>query len=103
MITTVAGDGYLGYSGDGGPATAAELNDPTGVAVDSSGNLFFADSSDSVIREVAHATGVITTVAGGGNGGSSYGGTATDAGGFHPVAWQWTPPATSLSPTPATT
>ena len=64
VITTVAGNGRGGYSGDGGPATAAELHDPTGVAVDAAGDLFIADSLDSRIREVNHATGVITTVAG---------------------------------------
>ena len=44
-ITTVAGDGTLGYSGDGSQATAAELYGPTGVAVDAAGDLFIADTS----------------------------------------------------------
>ncbi len=44
VITTVAGNGTLGFSGDSGPATSAELNDPDGVAVDSAGNLYIADS-----------------------------------------------------------
>ena len=47
IIITVAGTGTTGYSGDGGPATAAQLNDPTGVAVDSSGNLFIADTGNN--------------------------------------------------------
>ncbi len=72
VITTVAGNGNSGYSGNGGPATSAELNDPTGVAVDSAGDLFIADSGNNVIREVNHVTGVITTVAG--NGSSGYSG-----------------------------
>ena len=55
-----------GYSGDDGPATAAELNDPTGVAVDSAGDLFIADTGNNRIREVNLATGIITTVAGNG-------------------------------------
>ena len=55
----------------GGPATAAELSDPEGVAVDAAGNLFIADSNNSVIREVNPATGVITTVAGNGTAGYS--------------------------------
>ena len=55
------------FSGDGGPATAAELDNPYGVAVDAAGDLFIADSSDNRIREVNHATGVITTVAGNGD------------------------------------
>ena len=52
-IITVAGDGTAGYSGDGGPATDAELNDPSGVAVDAAGDLFIADGGNNVIREVA--------------------------------------------------
>lgn len=70
IITTVAGTGSGGYSGDGGQATAAELSGPAGVAVDNSGNLFIADAYDNVIREVNLASGLITTVAG--NGTSSF-------------------------------
>jgi sugar lactone lactonase YvrE len=75
-ITTVAGDGYNaggaggiggGYSGDGGPATSAELNVPYGVAVDGVGNLYIADTLNQLIRKVT-PDGTITTVAGGGNG-----------------------------------
>jgi uncharacterized membrane protein YgcG len=64
VITTVAGNGKLGYTGDGGPATAASLYSPEGVAVDGAGNLFIADTYNSVIREVVKATGEIITVAG---------------------------------------
>ncbi|MBH0186023.1 MAG: hypothetical protein HP477_11600 [Nitrospira sp.] len=79
VITTVAGTGVQGFSGDGGPATAAELNDPTGVAVDTVGNLWIADSLNHRIRKV-DAAGVITTVAGtGGAGFSGDGGPATAA------------------------
>ncbi len=70
-ITTVAGDGVSGYYGDGGPATRAELDGPTGVAVDAAGDLFVADCANNVIREVNHATGAITTVAGNGTEGYS--------------------------------
>ncbi len=56
-IYTIAGDGTPGYSGDGGPATSARLDDPYGVRVDAAGNLVIADSSNSVIRVVAAATG----------------------------------------------
>jgi uncharacterized protein (TIGR03437 family) len=66
MITTVAGNGTRGYSGDGGPATAAELNWPYAVAVDALGNLYIADSYNNRIREVS-TNGIITTVAGDGN------------------------------------
>lgn len=71
VITTVAGDyaadkandGLGGFSGDGGPATSAQLNDPQGVAVDGAGDLFIADTFNSAIREVTPA-GVISTVVG---------------------------------------
>jgi hypothetical protein len=65
-IITFAGTGSVGFSGDGGPATAALVNNPGGVGVDGSGNVFIADSSNERVREVAKATGVITTVAGSG-------------------------------------
>jgi sugar lactone lactonase YvrE len=61
IITTVAGDGTAGFSGDGGPATAAQLNFPQDVVVDTSGNLFIADLNDR-IRKVSPG-GVITTLA----------------------------------------
>ena len=71
IISTVAGSGPTGFdaggfSGDGGPATSARLNRPTGVAVDPSGNLLIADSRNNRIRKVALATGIITTIAGSG-------------------------------------
>jgi len=72
VISTVAGTGTIGYGGDGGMATAALINAPTGVATDGFGNLFIADSGNSVIRRVDYATGIISTVAGNGN--SAYGG-----------------------------
>ena len=78
IITTIAGNGDAGFSGDGGPATNASLNDPGGTAIDSSGNLYIADGSNSRIREVSG--GRITTVAGnGGIGFSGDGGPATGA------------------------
>ena len=79
-ITTVAGNGTLGYTGDGGPATSAELNAPQGVAVDALGNIFIADYENNVVREVNASTGMITTVAGNGTLGSTGdGGPATSA------------------------
>jgi len=66
IIQTVAGNGVVGFSGDGGPATSAELNTPIGVFVDSAGNIFFADSNNNRIREVVAATGSIQTIAGNG-------------------------------------
>jgi sugar lactone lactonase YvrE len=65
MITTVAGTGVPGYAGDGGPATSALLNFPTGVAVDNTGNLYIVDGANFVVRRVT-ATGLITTIAGNG-------------------------------------
>jgi hypothetical protein len=85
IITTVAGSGLTGngnggFSGDGGPATDAQLNYPSGVAVDGQGNLFIADNSNHRIRKVIAATGVITTVAGSGIAGySGDNGPASDA------------------------
>jgi subtilase family serine protease len=80
VITTVAGDGNTGFSGDGGPATSASFSAPSGVAVDSVGNLFIADDANQRVRRVDAATGVITTVAGNGTQGfSGDGGPATGA------------------------
>lgn len=62
-ISTAAGSGIAGYTGDGGPAVAAELALPSGVAVDSVGNLYIGDYGNSVVRRVT-ATGLITTIAG---------------------------------------
>lgn len=71
-ITTVAGNGTAGFSGDGGPATSAELNFPDGVALDTNGNLYIGDARNNRIREVALSSGTITTVAG--NGAPGYSG-----------------------------
>src|ERR1019366_9776569 len=78
IITTVAGNGTNGYSGDGGAATNAELFSPTGVAVDATGNLFIADGGNDRIRKVG-ASGIITTAAGGGANNPGDGGAATNA------------------------
>lgn len=78
-ITTIAGTGDAGFSGDGAAATAATLSLPTGVAVDSNGNIYIADTDNHRIRKIA--AGLITTVAG--NGEQTYsgdGGLATAAG-----------------------
>ncbi len=64
IITTIAGTGTAGFSGNGGPATSAELFDPSGVVVDSAGDVYIADSDNEVVREVAASTQVITTIAG---------------------------------------
>ena len=85
VITTFAGNGTIGYSGDNGPATAAELSNPTGVAIDGNGNVYISDYSNMVIRMV-NTSGVITTFAGnGGHGYSGDNGPATSAELNYPV------------------
>lgn len=80
LIYTIAGGNAEGYSGDGGPSTAAGLLAPQSVAVDSTGNVFIADGYNFVIRKITAATGVISTVAGTGTAGySGDGGPATSA------------------------
>jgi len=79
IITTVAGNGTLGSSGDGGPAALATLANPSGIAVDASGNLYIADAFYNRVRKVS-TSGIITTVAGNGNQGhTGDGGPATVA------------------------
>ncbi len=68
IISTIAGTGASGFTGDGGPATAAQLSEPIGVAVDASGNVFVADDYNSRIREVS-ASGIIGSIAGTGTSG----------------------------------
>jgi len=70
IISTVAGNGTEAYSGDGGPASLAQLDAPWGVVADSGGNLYISDSGNHTIRKIA-ANGVITTVAGSGIAGYS--------------------------------
>jgi sugar lactone lactonase YvrE len=78
-ITTAAGTGVFGFSGDGGPATKAQLNVPLAVAVDQEGNLYIADADNYRIRKVGKE-GIITTIAGTGDKGySGDGGPATSA------------------------
>jgi trimeric autotransporter adhesin len=67
VISAVVGDGTAGFSGDGAAATSAELNGPGGLAIDSSGNIWVADISNSRVREVSFSTGYINTVVGGGS------------------------------------
>jgi uncharacterized protein (TIGR03437 family) len=65
IITTVAGsNGSAGFSGDGGKATSAKLNFPSGLAIDSAGNIYISDTSNNRVRKVTVATGIITTIAG---------------------------------------
>jgi sugar lactone lactonase YvrE len=79
IITTVAGTGTTGYSGDGGPATAAEVNRPKAVAVDNAGNFYISEDDNNRIRKI-NSAGIISTIAG--NGAATFsgdGGPATSA------------------------
>ena len=79
IITTIAGNGQAGYSGDGGPATQASLNWPYGLSIDTAENIFIADGDNNRIRKV-DTNGIITTIAGTGQWGfSGDGGPATQA------------------------
>jgi hypothetical protein len=99
-ITTVAGNGNAGFSGDAGPATSASLNYPVGVAVDSAGNLYVPDVENNRIRKVSGGT--ITTIAGNGDTGfSGDGGPATSASVDYPKGVAVDSTGTSTSPTRA--
>jgi uncharacterized protein (TIGR03437 family) len=77
-ISTIAGNGVLSYSGDGGPALSAQMNQPEGVAVDAAKNLYVADTENNVVRKISN--GIITNFAGNGTAGSGGdGGAATSA------------------------
>jgi DNA-binding beta-propeller fold protein YncE len=76
VITTIAGTGEAGFSGDGGPATGARLHSPTGLALDADGNLYVSDSGNNRVRRIS-ARGTITTLAGTGDAG--FGGDGGDA------------------------
>ena len=80
VITTVAGTGSTGWAGDGGPARAATVFEPAGLAFDAHDNLYIADTGNSTVRRIDAGTGVITTVAGTGSAGySGDGGPGTQA------------------------
>ncbi len=66
LVSVYAGNGFATYSGDGGPAVEASLNEPSGLALDAAGNLYIADNNNDRVRRVNAMTGIITTVAGSG-------------------------------------
>src|SRR6201996_8976610 len=81
IITTLAGNGTAGYSGDGGAAMAASFNEPYGIAVDRHGNIYVADRHNHCVRRIDGTTGIVTTFAGNGVAGySGDGGAAASAG-----------------------
>jgi hypothetical protein len=80
IISTYAGTGTAGYTGDGGQATAAKINFPKGVCIDGANNLYFGDQNNNVVRKVSASSGIITTFAGNGTAGyTGNGGPATAA------------------------
>jgi sugar lactone lactonase YvrE len=86
MVTTIAGVGTPGWTGDGGPALSAELNFPTDIECAQNGDLYVADMHNHVVRKIDAATGIITTVAGSGSIGVSPDGTpAREAKFYQPV------------------
>ena len=80
VISTLAGTGMSGYTGDGGAATVAKISAPISICVNPSGDVFFSDQNGTVIREVNATTNMITTIAGNGSSASGDGGPATAAG-----------------------
>jgi Secretion system C-terminal sorting domain/NHL repeat len=85
IISTIAGNGVSGYTGDGGPATAALVSRPSKILIDATHNIYFADIDNNCVRKIS-STGIISTVAGNGTGGfSGDGGAATAAHLFHPT------------------
>ncbi len=83
IVTTVAGSGKKGYSGDGGPALEAKLNEPYEIRFDKAGNMFFVERLNHTVRKVDAKTGIITTVAGTGEQGYSGDGGPATAAKFH--------------------
>ena len=87
IITTCAGTGMAGYSGDGGPAVAADMREPFMCAFDAAGNLFVCEATNHIVRRVDAVTGIITTVAGTGQAGySGDGGPAIEAAMYEPYS-----------------
>ena len=80
IINTIAGNGTAGYTGNGGPATNAEIHQADGIAIDGSGNVFISDATNDVIRKITKTTGIISVYAGNGTAGfTGDGGQATNA------------------------
>ena len=73
IISTIAGDGVQGYSGDGQAATNAAVGIPAGIALDAAGNIYIADIYNYVVRKITASTGIISTVAGVGRSGGTIG------------------------------
>jgi len=86
IVTTVAGTGERGFSGDGGPGTSAKLDRPGAIAVNNAGDIYVSDADNSRVRRIAAESRIITTVAGNGSSGNSdYNGPATEGSLSDPV------------------
>lgn len=83
VVSNFAGTGTGGFSGDGGPAAAAQFSQPTGIAVDGNGNVYISDNGNNRVRKI-NTAGFINTIAGGGSSGMGDGGPATAAQIFEP-------------------
>jgi sugar lactone lactonase YvrE len=97
IITTAAGTGQPGFSGDGAPATGARLDLPRGLSLDAAGNLFIADSRNQRIRRVDAATGLVTTIAGDGTQGFSGDGSSAGAASLDTPRAVASPPAAGMT------
>ncbi len=85
IISTIAGTGTASYSGDNGQATSATINGPSGIAIDTSRNVYFSDFNNNRVRKITISTGIITTYAGIGSGSySGDGGVASSAALYNP-------------------
>jgi sugar lactone lactonase YvrE len=84
FIETLAGDGISANTGEGGPATSAQLRAPGGVAIDNSNNIIFSDTNNCVIKKINTTTGIITTIGGSGSCGQGGGPSALTTNLFHP-------------------
>ncbi len=87
VITTIAGTGERGFSGDGGPATQARMDQPYGIVIDRAGNIYVADRLNGRVRRIDGGTGVITTLAGDGSGKYSGDGGPSDRAGTGGAEW----------------
>ena len=97
QITNIAGTGKAGYSGDGGPATKATMNEPHELAIDQAGNMYVTDMRNQVVRKIDAKTHNISTFAGNGKAGfSGDGGPATQGNSTDPTVCASTKPATTI-------
>lgn len=96
IISTIAGTGTQGYSGDGGAANAARLMMPMGIAVDASGNVYVTDYTGHSVRKIDQATGIISTIAGTGQAGYNGDGIAASAAQLNTPMGIWVDPSGNI-------